>query len=112
MVKVSTYHAVINLSCYRLTAKLSASHLSDSECFALIKSAREALDKNNFEQVPILAGTGTGSAHSTIKLCVDAQKAGADHVIVISPGYYSAALKSDRAALKEFFVTVMDNSRE
>lgn len=57
-----------------------------------------------------LVGTGTGSAHQTIKLCVEAKAAGGDYAIVISPGYFAFAMGKDRAALKAFFVEVMDKS--
>ncbi|KAM0756083.1 dihydrodipicolinate synthase [Meredithblackwellia eburnea MCA 4105] len=87
-----------------------ASHLSDDERKTLIASARAVLDKNGFAQTPILVGTGTGSAHQTIKLCKDAKEAGADYAIVIAPGYFSFAIGKNRAALKAFFIDVLDKS--
>merc|ERR1711939_687329 len=70
-----------------------ASHLSDSERTAAI-----------------LVGTGTGSAKETIKLCKEAKVAGADYAIVIFPGYFAFAMGKNKAALKRFFVDVLDQS--
>jgi len=87
-----------------------ASHLSDDERTSLIKSAREALDSNGFNQVPLLVGTGSGSAHHTVKLCHQAKAAGADYCIVISPGYFSKIIGRDREALESFYIRVLDQS--
>ncbi|KAF8199775.1 putative dihydrodipicolinate synthase [Mycena galopus ATCC 62051] len=87
-----------------------ASHLSDTERSAVIRTTREALDSNGFTQIPILAGTGTGSAKETIRLSVEARDAGADYVIIIPPGYFSFAVGRDIPSLKKFFLQVLDAS--
>ncbi|KAL8277828.1 hypothetical protein RQP46_009811 [Phenoliferia psychrophenolica] len=87
-----------------------ASHLSDSERSTLISTARRVLDQNSFETVPLLVGTGTGSAHQSIKLAQQAKEAGADYSILIAPGYFAFAMGKDRKALREFFVEVLDHS--
>ncbi|KAG8938137.1 hypothetical protein FRC03_007624 [Tulasnella sp. 419] len=87
-----------------------APHLSDVERSASIRAAREALDKNDLTHVPLLVGTGTGSARETIRLCKEAKEAGADYAIVIAPGYFGFAIARNRTALKEFFLEVLDNS--
>lgn len=89
-----------------------ASHLSDSERSLLIKTARDALDTNGLPLVPIVAGTGAGSARETIRLCCEARDAGADYVIVISPGYFASTIGCNKAALKGFYLSVLDNSRK
>lgn len=89
---------------------LAASHLSDSERTQAIRATREALDAAGFTEAPILVGTGTGSAKETIKLCKEAKLAGADYAIVIFPGYFAFAMGKNRAALKKYFVDVLDNS--
>lgn len=88
----------------------TASHLSDEERVTLISSARKTLDSNGFQQTPLLVGTGTGSAHQTIKLNKQAKEAGADYAIVIAPGYFAFAMGKNKAALKDFFVEVIENS--
>ncbi|KAJ7130827.1 putative dihydrodipicolinate synthase [Mycena crocata] len=87
-----------------------ASHLSDTERTAVIRASREALDANGFTQTPIMAGTGTGSAKETIRLCTEARDAGADYVIVIAPGYFSFAVGRDTTALTKFYLQVLDAS--
>lgn len=76
----------------------------------MISSARKTLDSNGFQQTPLLVGTGTGSAHQTIKLNKQAKEAGADYAIVIAPGYFAFAMGKNKAALKDFFVEVIENS--
>ncbi|KAJ7072013.1 dihydrodipicolinate synthase [Mycena amicta] len=87
-----------------------ASHLNDTERAAVIRAGRSALDANGFTHIPILAGTGTGSAKETIRLCKEARDAGADYAIVIPPGYFSFAIGRDVASLKAFFYKVLDAS--
>jgi len=88
-----------------------ASHLGDDERVAAIKATREALDEAGFKDNAILVGTGTGSARETIKLTNQAYDAGADYSIVIFPGYFAFAMGKNRAALKEYFIQVLDNSK-
>lgn len=87
-----------------------ASHLSDTERAGVIRASRKALDTNGYSHVPILAGTGTGSAKETIRLSHEARDAGADYVIVIPPGYFSFAVGRDVPSLKKFFLQVLDES--
>lgn len=72
--------------------------------------AREALDGAGFKDMPILAGTGTGSAKETIRITKEAAEAGADYSIVIFPGYFAFAMGRNKAALREYFVKVLDAS--
>ncbi|KAF7321887.1 Dihydrodipicolinate synthase [Mycena kentingensis (nom. inval.)] len=87
-----------------------ASHLSDAERAAVIRASRLALNEGGFPHVPILAGTGTGSAKETIRLCKEAYEAGADYAIVIPPGYFAFAIGRDVPSIKGFFNKVMDAS--
>lgn len=87
-----------------------AIHLSHPERIALIKATRETLDDAGFSDVPIVAGTGTGSTRETIELCKEAAEAGADYVIVITPGYFSGILANNKKALKDFFTEVAEKS--
>ena len=85
-----------------------AIHLTHAERATLIKTARAALNDAGFTDVPIVAGTGTGSTRETIELCHEAAAAGADFVIVITSGYFAGALT--REALKAYFVEVSEKS--
>lgn len=85
-----------------------AIHLTHSERATLIKTARKALDDAGLHDVPVIAGTGTGSTRETIELCHEAAVAGADFVIVITSGYFAGALTRD--ALKAYFVEVAEKS--
>lgn len=86
-----------------------ATHLSESERVETITASRQALDQNGFTEVPILAGTGTGSARETIKFTNAAADAGADYSIVIFPGYFAFAMGKNKATLKHFFLEVLSN---
>lgn len=72
--------------------------------------SRAALDKEGFNSVPLLVGTGAGSAKETIKLCKEAKEAGADAAIVIHPGYFAFAMGKQRQAVKDYFISVLDKS--
>ncbi|KAL1409037.1 hypothetical protein Q8F55_005861 [Vanrija albida] len=87
-----------------------ASHLSREERKLVIATGRKALDGAGFANTPLLAGTGGGSASTTIELARDAKEAGATHSIVICPGYFSFAMGRDRQAILGFFKKVLDES--
>ncbi|KAI0075147.1 dihydrodipicolinate synthetase [Panus rudis PR-1116 ss-1] len=86
------------------------SHLTHSERTALIKAARQALDDAGMEDVPIIAGTGTGSTRETIELTREAAEAGADYAIVICSGYFAGVLANNKKALKAFWTEVAEKS--
>ena len=85
-------------------------HLSHSDRVALVTAAREALDDAGFTDVPIVVGTGAGSTRETVQLCKEVAEAGADHVIVITPGYFAGVLAGNKKALKAFFTEVAEKS--
>ncbi|EPQ27852.1 uncharacterized protein PFL1_04596 [Pseudozyma flocculosa PF-1] len=87
-----------------------ASHLSTEERSQLVAAARKSLDAAGLGETPIIAGAGVGSIKETVRNCKEAAQAGADAVIVITPGYFAGALTNNRAAIKEFFVAVADAS--
>lgn len=60
--------------------------------------------------MPLLVGTGGGSAIHTIELAHAAKKAGADYSIVICPGYFAFAMGRNKEAIKDFFLDVLDKS--
>ncbi|KAK9386668.1 hypothetical protein V1515DRAFT_627806 [Lipomyces mesembrius] len=87
-----------------------AAHLSTEGRVEMVKVAREALDSNPFTDVPLLVGTGVGSARETITLTKQVAEVGANAAIVIAPGYFAFAIDKDRKPLKEFFTIVFDES--
>jgi len=82
----------------------------DEERSQVIRAAREALDNSSHTDVPLLVGTGGGSAKHTIALAKQAKEAGADYSIVICPGYFAFAMGANKTAVKDFFVEVLDHS--
>ncbi|KAJ7578985.1 putative dihydrodipicolinate synthase [Mycena floridula] len=88
-----------------------AVHLNHKERATLVKAAREALDEAGLTDFPVMAGAGGASTRETIEFAKEAAEAGADYVIVISPGYYAGALMQDSyAAIKQYFVDVAAGS--
>ncbi|KAI0915686.1 hypothetical protein AcV5_003539 [Taiwanofungus camphoratus] len=85
-------------------------HLTHSERTALITATRNALDEAGFQQVPIIAGTGTGSTRESVELCKEAAEAGADYAIVIASGYFAGVLTGNKKALKAFWTEIADKS--
>lgn len=85
-----------------------AHHLEPEERVTLIKTARQVLDSNGLTTVPIICGTGVGSARQTIALTKEAAEAGADYSIVITSGYFAGAL--DPPAIKAYFLEVAEAS--
>ncbi|KAJ5724996.1 uncharacterized protein N7483_006353 [Penicillium malachiteum] len=87
-----------------------AVHLSHEERKHLIQAARVALDEIDLHDIPIVAGTGASSTRESIKLCIDASKAGADYVMVIPPGYYAGTMLSNIGSVKRFFMDIAQAS--
>ncbi|MET9905735.1 4-hydroxy-tetrahydrodipicolinate synthase [Streptomyces sp. NPDC006476] len=75
---------------------------SDAEKAALVEAVREAVG----DRASIVTGVGTSDTRHTVKLALEAEKAGADGVLVVSP-YYS---RPPQDALEEHFRTVADAS--
>ncbi|KAN0140941.1 dihydrodipicolinate synthetase [Lactarius tabidus] len=85
-------------------------HLAHGERASLVRAVREALDAQDFHHFPIIVGTGGGSTRETLAFCKEAADAGADAVIVITPGYFAGVLANHRRALREFFVEVAEKN--
>ncbi|MFJ5897721.1 4-hydroxy-tetrahydrodipicolinate synthase [Streptomyces sp. NPDC093064] len=75
---------------------------TDAEKSALVRAVREAVG----ERASIVAGVGTADTRHTVELALDAEKAGADGVLVVTP-YYS---RPPQDAVEEHFRTVADAS--
>lgn len=85
-----------------------AVHLTISERAAVIKTMREALDKEGFEHVPLIAGCTAQSVRESILLCLEAQQAGASYAIILPPCYYRPAITP--AVIESFFKDIADKS--
>ena len=81
----------------------AASHLSREERKSVIATGRKALDSAGFYTDPIVAGSGGGSAATTIKLAQDAKEAGATHSIVICPGTFHCRPEKSRGLTRRLF---------
>ncbi|MEV8542529.1 4-hydroxy-tetrahydrodipicolinate synthase [Streptomyces sp. NPDC051572] len=75
---------------------------TDAEKAALITAVREAVG----DRVPLVSGVGTSDTRHTVELALQAEKAGADGVLVVSP-YYS---RPPQDALEAHFREVADAS--
>ncbi|MCH5673140.1 4-hydroxy-tetrahydrodipicolinate synthase [Streptomyces gilvus] len=75
---------------------------SDAEKAALVEAVREAVG----DRASIVTGVGTSDTRHTVELALQAEKAGADGVLVVSP-YYS---RPPQDALEDHFRTVADAS--
>ncbi|MFF2505587.1 4-hydroxy-tetrahydrodipicolinate synthase [Streptomyces sp. NPDC058067] len=75
---------------------------SDDEKATLVRAVKEAVG----ERVPVVAGVGTADTRHTVRLALDAEKAGADGLLVVSP-YYS---RPPQDALEAHFREVADAS--
>src|SRR4051794_21121904 len=73
---------------------------TDAEKTALIEAVREAVGAG----APVVAGVGTFDTRHTVELAREAERAGADGLLVVSP-YYS---RPPQDALEEHFRTVAD----
>jgi len=66
-----------------------ASTLSHEEHLEVIRCACEYADR----RIPVIAGTGSNSTETAIYLSVEAQRSGADGILVVSPYYNKATQK-------------------
>ncbi|KAL2031085.1 hypothetical protein VTO58DRAFT_106436 [Aureobasidium pullulans] len=81
-----------------------AVHLSRDGRATLIRCTRQALDKQGFESVPIVAGVGGLSTRETVHLAQDAASAGAAVGMVIPPAYYAATLQQDSSQIEQYYI--------
>lgn len=69
-----------------------APHLLHSERKEIISTASAVLREKGRPGSVILAGCGAQSTRETIQLCQEAQEAGADYALVLSPSYWGKSL--------------------
>jgi 4-hydroxy-2-oxoglutarate aldolase len=80
-------------------------NLDETEYLRVIETARRAVP----ERLTFVAGAGQQSTHGTIKEIERAAGAGAQAVLVITPGFYKSAITQE--ALVEYYRAVADAAR-
>ena len=78
-----------------------ASTMSDEEHLATIKAIIDAVDK----RVPVIAGTGGNDTAHSIYMSQEAERLGADALLVITP-YYN---KANKSGLRKHFVSIANS---
>ena len=78
-----------------------ASNMNDEEHLAAIKAIIDATDK----RVPVIAGTGGNDTAHSIYLSQEAEKLGADALLIITP-YYN---KANKSGLRKHFVSIANS---
>lgn len=78
-----------------------ASTMSDEEHLLAIKTIVDAVDK----RVPVIAGTGGNDTAHSIYMSQEAEKLGADALLIITP-YYN---KANKSGLRKHFVSIANS---
>lgn len=78
-----------------------ASTMNDEEHLSAIKAIVDAVDK----RVPVIAGTGGNDTANSIYMSQEAEKLGADALLVITP-YYN---KANKSGLRKHFVSIANS---
>ena len=78
-----------------------ASTMNDEEHLAAIKAIIDATDK----RVPVIAGTGGNDTAHSIYLSQEAEKLGADALLIITP-YYN---KANKSGLRKHFISIANS---
>jgi 4-hydroxy-2-oxoglutarate aldolase len=66
-----------------------APHLTHAERTTVISTVRKTLVSNGFQHIVIIAGCGAQSTRETVQLCTEAEAAGAQWALILSPSYWS-----------------------
>ncbi|PNS20104.1 L-threo-3-deoxy-hexylosonate aldolase [Sphaceloma murrayae] len=85
-----------------------AVHLTREEKASVTSATRSALDEAGFDSIPVIAGCSEMSVRGTLLNIADAQAAGAEYALILSPSYYRYAMDND--ALYDYFTAVADKS--
>jgi len=85
-----------------------AVHITSKERNELIKSQRKTLDDAGYKDRPIIAGTATQNIEDTLQQIAESKEAGAESVLVLSPGYFATAVS--QAGIQKWFEAVADKS--
>jgi 2-keto-3-deoxy-L-rhamnonate aldolase len=74
----------------------------------LIKSQRKTLDEAGYKDRPIIAGTATQNIEDTLQQIKESKEAGAESVLVLSPGYFATAVS--QTGIQKWFEAVADKA--
>lgn len=85
-----------------------AIHITSKERNELIKSQRKTLDEAGYKDRPIIAGTATQNIEETIQQIKESKDAGAESVLVLSPGYFATAV--NQTGIQKWFEAVADKA--
>jgi dihydrodipicolinate synthase/N-acetylneuraminate lyase len=85
-----------------------AVHITSKERNELIKSQRKTLDDAGYKDTPIIAGTATQNIEDTLQQIAESKEAGAESVLVLSPGYFATAV--NQTGIQKWFEAVADKS--
>lgn len=85
-----------------------AVHITSKERNELIKSQRKALDDAGYKDRPIIAGTATQNIEETLQQIKESKEAGAESVLVLSPGYFASA--ASQTGIQRWFEAVADKA--
>jgi hypothetical protein len=85
-----------------------AVHITREERNELIKSQRKTLDDAGYKDRPIIAGTATQNIDDTLQQIAESKEAGAESVLVLSPGYFATAV--NQGGIQRWFEAVADKS--
>lgn len=85
-----------------------AVHITSKERNELIKSQRKTLDDAGYKDRPIIAGTATQNIEDTLQQIQESKDAGAESVLVLSPGYFATAVS--QTGIQKWFEAVADKA--
>lgn len=85
-----------------------AVHITNQERNELIRSQRKTLDDAGYKDRQIIAGTATQNVEETLQQIKESKEAGAESVLVLSPGYFATAVS--QTGIQRWFEAVADKA--
>lgn len=82
--------------------------ITSRERSQLLQHVRGELDKANFKDYPIVAGTYTQGIEDTIQQLQISKDAGAQYGLVLAPGYFATALNQE--GIKDWYNAIAERS--
>ena len=82
--------------------------VKNQERHELISSQRKALDDAGYKDRPIIAGTATQNIDDTVQMIKESKEAGAEYVMVLSPGYFASS--TNQTGIQKWFEAVADQA--